>query len=500
VIAWDRRGRAAGEGRCGIPLASPASNWYEQDAADWWKAACAALADMTRQVGGERIAAVAISNQRETFVPLDAKGNPVRPAIIWLDQRCSQEVAWLAGRVGAERIHGISGKPPDMAPVAYRIAWMLRNEPELLRRTAMFADVHGYLAWRLTGLFRTSWASADPLGLLDMEKKAWSAEILEALELDPKRLPEAMAPGSVLGEVTEAAAAETGLRPGTPVVAGGGDGQAAGLGVNALGAGRAYLNLGTAVVSGTYSKQYRTGAAWWTMGSCSGEGYIYETSLRTGTFLVDWFARKVCQADPEHDRDVYQRLEEEAAGAPVGSEGLLLLPYWGAVMTPYWDQEARGCMVGFTSAHERGHMYRALLEGVALEQALVTGMIEEATGIRVKEFVAMGGGAASQLWRQIVADASGKLVRRSETVEASSLGAAMCAAAGAGWFATPVEAAGAMSGAIAQETAPDAARSSRYRELLGIYRELYPQLKGTCARLARFVASEQAGFREEPRT
>ena len=183
AIAWRRDGTIAGSGRAPIPLASLGNNRYEQNPEDWWHSACIALKELFQQVDPTAVAAVAISNQRETFVPLDAHGAPVRPAIVWLDQRCGDEVAWLADRVGRERIHQITGKPPDMAPVAYRIAWMLRHEPELFQRTAMFADVHTYLSWRLTGLFRTSWASADPLGLFDMEHNAWSPEVISALQL-----------------------------------------------------------------------------------------------------------------------------------------------------------------------------------------------------------------------------------------------------------------------------------------------------------------------------
>jgi sugar (pentulose or hexulose) kinase len=485
AIAWNRDGSVAGVGRSPIALSSPGNNRYEQDPADWWAAAAGALRELLGQVAPERVAALAISNQRETFVPLDSKGGPVRPAIVWLDQRCGEEVPWLTGKVGADTIHRITGKPPDMAPVAYRIAWMLRHEPELFRSTAMFADVHCYLVWRLTGAFKTSWASADPLGLFDMQKKAWSPEVLDALELSPEQLPELAAPCSVIGAVSAAAAAETGLAPGTIVVTGGGDGQAAGLGVNALTPWRAYLNLGTAVVSGTYSTEYHTGTAWRTMGSCSGEGYYYETSLRAGTFLIEWFVRQVCQAAAD-DNTIYKRLEAEAAGVPIGSDGLLAVPYWGAVMTPYWDPLARGCFVGLTASHRIGHLYRSLLEGIALEQALVSGMIEEQTGVSIREFIAIGGGSASDLWCQIVADTSGKTVRRSRTVEASSLGAGICAAVGAGWFPGAADAAEAMAGEITRETEPVLHQAARYGELMTIYREIYPRLRDTFAKLSRF--------------
>jgi sugar (pentulose or hexulose) kinase len=486
AIAWRRDGSVAGMGRCPIPLFSPGDERHEQNPEDWWSSATTALRQMLQQVAPERIAALAISNQRETFVPLDARGAPVRPAIVWLDQRCRDEVAWLTGKVGAGRMHRISGKPPDMAPVAYRIAWMLRNEPKLFRSTAMFADVHSYLVWRLTGEFQTSWASADPSGLFDMESKTWSPEVLRALELCPEQLPGTAAPASPIGAVSAAAAAETGLAPGTLVVAGGGDGQAAGLGVNALDPRRAYLNLGTAIVSGTYSKPYRIGTAWRTMGSCSGDGYYHETSLRAGAFLVEWFVRQVCRA-AEGDGEIYRRLEAAAAGIPIGSGGLLAVPYWGAVMTPYWDPQARGCYIGLTGSHGIGHMYRALLEGIALEQALVTGMIEEETGEPIQTYIAIGGGAASDLWCRIIADASGKTVQRSQTLEASSLGAAMCAATGAGWFTNAAAAAAEMSGEIALEIEPVAQHVARYRELMAIYRDVYPSLRESFAKLSRFA-------------
>jgi sugar (pentulose or hexulose) kinase len=486
AIAWTREGVPVGEGRSPIPLTSPSPDWYEQDPDDWWNSACAALRDLLERVSPARIAAIGISNQRETFVPLAADGRPVRPAIIWMDRRCNEEVHWLSGQVGRRRIHEISGKPVDLAPVAYRMAWMLRNEPEAYGHTAMFADVHGYLTWRLTGHFRTSRASADPLGLYDMRNRVWSTEILTALRVVPDQLPVVVAPGTVLGHVNESAAALTTVRVGTPVVAGGGDGQAAGLGVNALTPGRAYLNLGTAVVAGIHSREYRIGDAWRTMGTCSEDGYYLETSLRSGTFLIDWFLDNWGGgANKGQSREC---LEAEAAGLPVGSAGVLAVPYWGAVMTPYWDSNARGCVVGLTGAHRTVHLYRALLEGIALEQAMVTRMIEQDAGVRVEELVAIGGGAASDLWCQIIADACGKPLQRSRTVEASSLGAAMCAAAGSGWFDGVAGAAEAMSGAITRVTEPSAERVPRYAELLDIYREIYPQLRLTYRKLAGFVA------------
>jgi xylulokinase len=410
---------------------------------------------------------------------VQARGQRGTLYIIESHTHCSRQ------HIGADVLMQVTGKPPDWAPVIYRLAWMRHHEPELYAHTTWFADVHAYLVLRLTGSCRTSWASADPFGLFDLRTRSWSTPILDALELDPERLPEALAPGSVLGSVSAAAAAATGLRPGTRVVAGGGDGQAAGLGVGALRPERAYLNLGTAGVSGGYSRDCRTDLAWRTLCSCSSTGYYLESSLRSGTFRIEGFVRRLFELDPASDPQVYGLLEAAAAKAPVGCRGLLLLPYWNGVMNPYWEPEARGAMVGLTSGHERGDVYRALLEGIALEQALATQLIADRAGLQVEEYAAIGGGAASDLWCQIVADASGRRVLRPATREASSLGAAMCAACGAGWFTSVDEAAKAMASSAASTLEPDPARAARYAELLAVYRDVYLQLRSIYSKLAQ---------------
>ena len=150
------------------------------------------------------------------------------------------------------------------------------------------------------------------------------------------------------------------------MVAGGGDGQAAGLGTGVLRPGRAYLNLGTASVSGVYGAVYATDPAFRTMTSLTGEGYIFELCLITGTFLTNWLVERLFEEDPVQDPDVYGRLEREAAGLPPGADGLMLMPYWGGVMTPYWDADARGILIGLSSEHGRGHVYRAMMEGIAM--------------------------------------------------------------------------------------------------------------------------------------
>ncbi|MCG8359056.1 MAG: FGGY-family carbohydrate kinase [Kiloniellales bacterium] len=486
AIAWDRAGRAVAEGRAAIALSNPALFCFEQDPADWWSASVTALRGLFEQVDAGRVAALAISNQRETVAFLDEAGQSLRPAITWLDERARQEVADLSAELGADEIHRITGRYPDITPCVYSYLWIKRHEPEVFTRTACFADVQCVLVRHLTGHSRTGWISADPMGLFDLEAKRWSPEILAALGLSEDRLPEALPPGSPLGEVTQGAASATGLRAGTPVFAAGGDGQLAGLGTDCTRSDRAYINLGTAVVSGVWSRAYAYDKAWRTEIAAQGEGYILENCLRSGAFLVNWF---VDQFTPEgrNDPKVFEKLEAEASDLPIGAEGLMALPYWSGVMDPHWDTSARGCLIGFGGGHSPAHVYRALIEGMTLDQVMRTSLMEANAGLEVREYLAIGGGAASPFWRQMLADASGKTVLVSDTVEASALGAGMIAAAGAGWYATITEAAGAMAGST-KAVEPDAKAGARYRELLGIYEGLYQATAATSHRLVAFAS------------
>ena len=348
-------GRPVAEGRAPLSLERPEPNAYEQHPDAWWRAVQTALAGVTAQIPADSVAAVAVVNQRETIAVTDADDRPLRPAILWLDERRKAEVAALSAKVGVERMHALTGKPLDFAPAVYSLAWLARAEPDVFARIAHVYDPHAWIVRQLTGEFATSWASADPLGAFDIGAHVWADDVLQALPLATEKFPRASAPGTVIGQVTPAAAALTGLRAGTPVVSGGGDGQAGGLGTGVAKPGTAYLNLGTAVVSGVYDREPRIDPAFRTMCAIDRDGYILETSLRSGTLLVNSMIRQVFGLDPDADPGIFRRLEQEAAAVRPGSGGLLLLPYWNGVMNPYWDQDARGCLLGCrpTMAGER---------------------------------------------------------------------------------------------------------------------------------------------------
>jgi sugar (pentulose or hexulose) kinase len=489
AIAWDQQGRVVAEGRAAIAMSNPHPGWFEQDPGDWWGSTVTALRQVTAKIDAARIAAIGISNQRETFGVFTEDGTPLRPGTVWLDERARAQQKSFGEKFGADRLHEISGKPLDITPCLFRMIWLGEIEPIVMARGERMAEVHGYLTFKLTGQWATSLASADPMGVIDMNQRTWSQEILTAAGVDEAMMPRLVAPGDRSGEVTPGAAAATGLKVGTPVIAGGGDGQCAGAGagVSSGHPGRAYVNLGTAVVSGSYGRNYAHHRAFRTEIAVADEGYIYETCMRSGTFMVDWLTREVLRTEPGKQKEVIAALEAEAAASPIGANGVVMVPYWQGCMTPFWDSAARGVIAGLSGSTRRGDIYRALLEGLVLEQATCTMDVERATGTAIDHFVAIGGGAASDLWVQILADATGRAVQRSETVEASSLGAAIAAAKGAGWHASIAEATEAMAGRPIRTFVPDEKRHARYQELRAIHADLWPKVAEWNTRLVNFA-------------
>ena len=487
AIAWDRRGNLVAEGRAAIALKNPKPGWYEQEVSDWTSSAAKALKLLSKKIDMGRVSAVSIANQRESFAQFDRHDLALRPGTLWLDERAHQETKELAIRIGAEHLHSISGKPSDVTPCIGRCLWFQKNMPALWKKTAKTAEVHGVLTHFLTGHWHTSSASADPMGLIDMRRDDWSDELTQHVGLTRKQLPKLFRSGEIMGEVPPIAAKATGLKTGTMIVAGGGDGQCAGTGANVFVKGRAYLNLGTAAVSGHFGKAYVYNPMFRTMTAVAEEGYIYETCIRTGTFLLNWMVERLFKVDPNKNPGIFSTLENEAQLSPIGSRGIALIPYWSGSMTPYWDTSARGMIAGLSGNHTRGDVYRAMLEGIALEQVMMTNGAEAATS-RIDHYVIMGGGARSDFWCQIVADASGRDVKRLETVEASSQGAAMAAAKAANWFQTIPEAASVMSGKPSKTFRPRAKQNKAYAELLAIYRELWPQVANWNAKMQSFAA------------
>lgn len=471
AIAWDKRGKLVTQSRASFDMISPHPNWYEQSAEDWWVSLCEVLRSLTAQVGVDRIAALCITHQRETFVPVDENCQPIRNAILWLDDRSRLQVDNLDKRIGSDKIQDITGKGPSTKQSLPKLVWLQQHEPEVMRRAYKILDVHAFLVYRLSGRWVTSTPCADPMGLLDMRRGDWATDLMRQLDLNPEQFVPIMPPGSVVAEVSDKAAKATGLLAGTPIIGGAGDGQSAGLGANITSPGKAYLNLGTAMVSGAHAETYVASQYFRTLCSPLAGSFVAEEVLGGGTFTVSWFVE---QFGPDVGNlklplTAEELLEVAASKLPPGSLGLMLVPYWNGVMPPYWDPAATGITVGWTGAHRREHFYRAILEGIAYEHRLAMDGVAKATGHPLNEFILMGGGSRSALWCQIVADVSGIKATRASTAEATNLGAGILAAAAAGWYGSARDAADAMT-ATERSFEPSEKTHKIYDRL---YREVY---------------------------
>jgi xylulokinase len=495
AVAWDRAGAALAVGRCSVPLLKPKPDWHEQKAEDWWSAATQALQQITAQVSPERVAALSISHQRETFVPVDEAGQPLRQAILWMDERARPLLPDLREKFGSEHFHALTGKPLSGNLTIGKIAWLQLHEPEVTQKAAYYLDVHAFLVHQLTGLFCTGWGCADPMGMFDMSRDVWSTELIEGIGLQMNQFPRAFPPGAVIGEVTNQAAQATGLRAGTLVAAGLGDGQAAGLGANITHQDEAYLSMGTSFISGVFSDQYRVNSAFRTLYAGIPGSYLIETAILGGSYIVSWFMENFAgQAGDETGLGCSREEACEAAArqVPPGADGLLLVPYWNSAMGPYWDASASGIVVGWRGAHQRPHLYRAILEGIAFEQCLNTRGVEAVLGARIQRFIAAGGGAQNTLWCQVVADITGIPVWRAATQECAALGAGILAAGAAEIYPDVRQASQAMAQTLPQPFEPDAGRHAFYLQLYEeVYVRLYPALRQYLNRLTELTSDAE---------
>jgi xylulokinase len=402
-----------------------------------------------------------------------------------MDVRARSLLPDLEGAIGSRRFLEMTGKPLSGNLTVLKIYWLRQNEPEIFWKTSKFLDVAGYLNYQLTGAWSTGWGIADPSGLFDMRKNCWSEEILDFLGLDQSHMPTSLQAGRLVGSVSTTAGRECNLPPGLPVVAGIGDGQAGGVGLNITTPGTCYLSLGTSVVSGTYTDQYITDRAFRTMLTGIQGAYSLETVILGGTYTIDWFR--------EHFGGGFslKELENQIRNLPPGSEGLILVPYWNSVLNPYWDPTASGLVLGWRGHHTPSHLYRAILEGIAYELRRHFEGIKSALGKKILKLVVMGGGSESDLWCQIISNITGSTLHRTDTSEATALGAGVIAAYGTGLFFDMHTAADQMTGGFRDRFQPDPKIHNQYSRLYqDVYQDLFLAIQPFSQRLAEITAPE----------
>ncbi|HYR49117.1 MAG TPA: xylulokinase [Candidatus Eisenbacteria bacterium] len=459
------------------PLLTPRPGWTEQNPEDWWQASRKVLAEVAKAVNG-KVAGIGLTGQMHGAVFLDANDRVIRPALLWNDQRTAAQCAEITERVGRERLLAIAGNPALTGFQAPKLLWLREVEPEHYRRIAHVLLPKDFIRLRLAGEYATDASDASGTLLLDLRRRSWSAEILDALELPREWLPAVYEGPEEAGRLRADVAADLGLPAGVPIAAGGGDNAAAAVGCGIVEEGLASSSIGTSGVLFAYTPQFTPDPSGRLHAFCHavpGAYHLMGVTLSAGGSLNWW--RQVLGEQHEYDA-----LIELAEGAPVGSEGLLFLPYLSGERTPHLDPSARGAFFGLTARHRLNHLTRAVMEGVTYSLADCLQLMLD-LGVEVNQVRAIGGGARSRLWRQMQADVFGMPVHRTTVDEGPAYGAALLAGVTAGHFKSVNEACSVI------QLRPDVAEPNKdnaelYSRYLKVYRDLYPATAAAMAQLS----------------
>ncbi|HEU4754782.1 MAG TPA: xylulokinase, partial [Armatimonadota bacterium] len=430
---------------------------------------------------GDAVKGVGLSGQMHGSVFLDAANQVLRPALLWCDQRTAAQCEWITRTVGPERVVELTSNPVLTGFTAPKVIWLRDNEPETYARVRKVLLPKDYIRFMLTGAFATEVSDASGTAMFHVRERRWATELLEAIDVPASWMPECFESEVPSARINAEAAAATGLREGTPVVGGGGDQAAGAVGNGIVERGTVSSTVGTSGVVFAYSDEpavdpklrlhtfcHAVHGKWHQMGVMLSAG----GSLR---WYRDTLARPEMAVAETLGVDPYQLITQEAAGAPVGSEGLIFLPYLTGERTPYPDPCARGVFFGLTLRHDRRHMARAVLEGVAYGLKDSFDILQE-MGVPIGQVRASGGGARSPLWRQIQADVTGREHVLINVDEGPAFGVALLAGVGTGVWPDAATACRATI-QVTERCPPNPENVAAYGRYHPVYRSLYPSLK-----------------------
>ena len=475
ALVVDEDGGVIGEAESPLEVSVPRSGWAEQDPSDWWQGTIDAVRAACAQAGVREFGSIGLSGQMHSSVLLDESDRVLRPAILWNDVRTTAQCRFITETVGTDGLRRLVGNPALEGFTAPKLLWVRDEEPDLFDEVRTVLLPKDYVRLLMTGEKATEPSDAAGTLLFDVRRNCWSEEMIAALQLDPSILPTVRGSASVTGGLTVSAAAELGLEPGTPVVGGGADNAAAAVGSGVVEHGAMQTSIGTsgAVVAPIeqpsvdpqmriHSFNHAIDDTWYLMGVVLSAGAAFE-----------WFRRTL--SGPDGTPPTYDELTTEADSVPPGADGLTFLPYLTGERTPHADSNARGAFVGMHTGHRRGHLVRAVMEGVvfALRDSLE---LMRDLGVDATEAVAVGGGARSAFWRQMQADVLGMPVVTVGPSGGAPYGAAVLAAVGSGAFSSVGDACRSWIRPL-DRVEPNAETSSAYDGAYERYRSLYPRLK-----------------------
>ncbi len=429
AAAFEPDGRLVADASEPCPPDAPRAGWAEADPERWWKAVAGVCARVTAQAGPD-VAAIGVTGQAPTAVLVDAEGTAIAPALLWLDVRAGEEARTLERALGAGVAESLGGNRVHAYFLGPKLAWLRAHRGDVLDRASWVLQSHAYVAMRLTGVAGCDASTAmlcTPL--FDAKTQRWSEAGARAAGVNVAQLPPLRRSHDVLGGLTKAVAAATGLREGTPVVAGGGDFAASALGAGVVEEGQACLMLGTAGNLLMPMKEPRFDSRLINSHHVGADRWLALGGTLCGAAL-EWMRGAVAPGI------AWEPLEAEASAVAVGSEGVVMLPYLQGERTPVWDEQARGVFAGLGLGHGRGHLVRAVFEGIALGFADCLAVARDA-GTTVTEAVAANGAGRSPLLRQTLADAMGIPVTWSPDHGATVWGAAILAGMGTGVLGGP---------------------------------------------------------------
>ena len=483
-MLFDKSGTVLGSAYSEYESMFPSPSWVEQNAESWWSTSCDTIKSAMAKagLGAEKIVSVSITNQRETIVPIDEDGKQIRNAIGWQDRRTVPQCDWILNCMSEDEVYAITGLTVDPYFSAPKILWIKENEESNFKNTYKFLLVHDYLIYRLSDELITDYSNASRTMLFDLRGGTWSERMLEALELPKEKLPAPVEPGTRVGEITAHASNETGLKEGTPVVAGGGDQQCAALGVGVVREGMLKSTTGTGTFLLAHSKTVRLDPGRRVL--CSRHvvpnSFVVEASMFTTGSALKWFRDNlgIEERTIADDRgvDPYEVITEEAGKIPAGSEGVLHIPHFAGAGAPNWNPHTRGIFAGLALGHTRAHIVRSILEGVSYEIRTNFEVMRE-LGLPSREVRVTGGSARSETWMQIQANILRTPVIRTEMEEATAVGAAILAFKGIGVFKSVAQAAEEMVKTLDPLT-PTKESLEVYKKGYKKFQELYSAISG----------------------
>ncbi|NVM02517.1 MAG: xylulokinase [Candidatus Helarchaeota archaeon] len=473
------------------PINYPKPAWAEENPDDWLNATIKGIKVVIKssKINSSDIIGISISGLTPNCVPIDANASPIRPALIWIDRRSEAECNWIRKEIGIDKCINICGNQIDPYFGGPKFLWFRKNEPKLFKKTKKILLGSNYVVYNFTDKKAVTDHSVAGLcaPCYDYNKKQWSEEICEAMQIPIELLPELHYSHEIIGEINSAAAKKTGLKKGTPIVTGGGDFACSTLGAAVIDEGEACAMYGTAgnILIPLKSPKYDIRLLN-TSHVVKGK-YLTLGSIFAGGIL-EWFRNMLGDIEQLRAKkkglSVYQILDEQASKLPVGSNGLILLPYFMGERTPIWDVYARGVYMGITPYHTKAHLYRAILEGTgyALNHIIE---IAVSQGISIREIIAVNGGAKSQLWRQIVSDIMGIPQIYISKAGGAPLGDAILAGIGCGVFQdVRVVKKWIFKG---ERTEPISKNHEIYKKYYKLFQKIYDSLKNSFLDLFKII-------------